>query len=288
MTKAEIALIRSLTDKKERTAHGLFIAEGEKLVAEMAESVLTVRKIFRCREDEFGEGTTISYRNRSGENDNRKAGTTPLSSAAASAGRKNNPEQNYPGIETEVISRKEMERISALKTPAGVLALIEIPRYELAPDAATQNLVLALDNIQDPGNMGTILRLADWFGIRDIVCSGTTADCFNPKVVQATMGAIARIRVHYTFLPSWLKRAPAAGVPIYGTFLNGENIYSAALSHTGILIMGSEGKGISPEIERLVNRRLHIPPYPADNSAAESLNVAMATAIACSEFRRRG
>ena len=181
----------------------------------------------------------------------------------------------------------EMERLSLLKTSGNSLALIEIPRYRLADAAPERQLVLALDEVQNPGNLGTIIRLADWFGIRDIVCSENSADCFNPKVVQATMGAILRVRVHYTDLAAWLAAAAARAVPVYGTFLEGENIYTADLSAAGIVVMGNEGRGISEAATRSVTHKLLIPPYPADRRTTESLNVAMATGIVCAEFRRR-
>ena len=132
-----------------------------------------------------------------------------------------------------------------------------------------------------------VRALADWFGITDIVCSPGSADCFNPKVVQATMGAILRVRVHYTDLAECLAAAAAQGIPIYGTFLEGENIYRADLAPEGIIVMGNEGRGVTQPVARTVTRKLFIPPWPADRRGSESLNVAMATGIICSEFRRR-
>lgn len=197
-----------------------------------------------------------------------------------------------PRAGAELISRNEMERISMLKTPTTVMALVEIPRYELRTVPVGDNeLVLVLDGVQDPGNLGTIIRLADWFSIRDIYCSPQSADLYNPKVVQATMGAITRVRVHYTDLVTMLARETPTGVSIYGTFLDGDNIYTQDLSAypSGFIVMGSEGRGISPEIERLITRKLYIPPFPATSApTGESLNVAIATAIICSEFRRGG
>ncbi len=185
----------------------------------------------------------------------------------------------------ETISQKEMERASHLKSATDCLALVEIPRHTL-PDrlALRGELVLALDGVQNPGNMGTIVRLADWFGIRHILCSPDCADCWNPKVVQATMGALARVAVHYGDLPSLIT---SAALPVYGTFLDGDNIYEADLTPEGVIVLGSEGRGISAEIERLVERRLFIPPFSPDTLGSESLNVAIAAAIVCSEFRRR-
>lgn len=193
----------------------------------------------------------------------------------------------FEGAEVEHVSPKEMERLSLLKTPSKAVALVEIPRYELRANTLKGKLILALDEVQNPGNLGTIIRLADWFGITDIVCSMDSADCFNPKVVQATMGAILRVRVHYVDLAAFLREAATAGMPRYGTFLEGENLYTTELSEGGIIIMGNEGRGISSPIEPLISHKVLIPAYPADRPTSESLNVAMATGIVCAEFRRR-
>lgn len=193
----------------------------------------------------------------------------------------------FAGEDISTVSPKEIKRLSLLKTPSDSLAVVEIPRRRLEPEQLRRTLTLALDDVQNPGNLGTIVRLADWFGIRDIVCSEATADCFNPKVVQATMGAILRVRVHYCDLAAYLAAERAAGTPIYGTFLEGENIYRTELSPTGIVLMGNEGRGVTPACAAQVTRKLFIPPYPADRHATESLNVAMATGIVCAEFRRQ-
>ncbi|MBQ2392931.1 MAG: RNA methyltransferase [Alistipes sp.] len=192
----------------------------------------------------------------------------------------------FDGPETEVVSRKDMERLSLLKTPSKALALVEQPHYPL-PRPSAERLMLALDEVQNPGNLGTIIRLADWFGIEEIICSKNSADCFNPKVVQATMGAILRVRVHYVDLPDFLRQAAEAGTPLYGTFLEGDNLYDAPITKGGIVVMGNEGRGVSEEVANLISHRLFIPPYPADSRTSESLNVAMATGIICAEFRRR-
>jgi len=231
LTKAQIALIRSLGDKKGRAEHGLFVAEGAKLVDELRASALEVVEVYE-------------------------------------------------------LSEQEMARISHLKTPSKILALVRIPEWTFDPDIPANDLVLAMDGVQDPGNLGTIVRLADWFGIRDILCSPATADVFNPKAVQATMGAIARVRLHYLDLPEALGAARRRGVPVYGTFLEGERLSSAELSASGVIVMGNEGRGVSAEAARHVTRKLFIPPYPADVPTGESLNVAIATAIVCAEFRR--
>ena len=240
ITRAEILAIKALATKQGREEQGAFIAEGEKLVGEIRNSKLRIRKIYQ---------------------------TKPLFADA------------------EMVSEKEMERISQLKTANSVLAVVEMPKSKIASVKPDSNLVLALDRVQNPGNLGTIIRLADWFGISDIVCSEDSADCFNPKVVQATMGAILRVRVHYTNLAKWL--GEQRGAKVYGTFLEGENIYSAQLDKSGIIVMGNEGQGISTDVAATVSHKLLIPPYPADRSGSESLNVAVATAVICSEFRRR-
>lgn len=187
----------------------------------------------------------------------------------------------------ETVSARDMERISLLRTPSDVLALVEMPRRATSVAPSPDELVLVLDDVQDPGNMGTIIRLADWFGIHRIVCSEATADCFNPKVVQATMGAFTRVEVVYQSLDGWLADAVLAGVPVYGTFLEGDDIYATPLTAGGLLVMGNEGRGITPEVERCITRRLYIPPFPYDRRSTESLNVAVATAVVCAEFRRR-
>lgn len=194
----------------------------------------------------------------------------------------------FEGRNVEVLPPREMERVSLLKTPSAAVALVEIPQYVLDTQTLEGRLSLALDEVQNPGNLGTIIRLADWFGIEDIICSENCADCFNPKVVQATMGAILRVRVHYTRLDVFLQNAEEEHIPIYGTFLEGENIYKAELAPRGIIVMGNEGRGVTDAVAASVTRKLVIPPYPADRQGSESLNVAIATGIICSEFRRRG
>lgn len=186
-----------------------------------------------------------------------------------------------------LVTDEELRRLSFLQHPQGILAVFEIPSSPVCkPTVLASHLSLALDGIQDPGNLGTIIRIADWFGISVIYCSMETADVYNPKVVQATMGSLAHVQVIYTDLSELFRNIPSS-YPIYGTLLDGENIYEQELTHEGIIVMGNEGNGISPEIRQLVNRRLLIPDFHADGLRAESLNVAIATAITCAEFRRR-
>lgn len=249
LSKNDIKNIKSLEHKKFREEKGLFIAEGHKLVGELAGR-------FRC----VLMAATPQWLDR---------------------------HRNIKAERIETVTLEELKRASLLKAPQDVLAIFSIPQESADIAAmASDNLVLALDDVQDPGNLGTIVRIADWFGIKDIFCSKGTADIYNPKAVQATMGAIARVRVHYTQLADSLKSLPS-GIPVYGTYLEGETIYDAPLSRNGVIIMGNEGNGISPESGRYVTHRLYIPNWPAGAATSESLNVAIATAITCSEFRRR-
>ncbi|MFR9524159.1 MAG: RNA methyltransferase [Rikenellaceae bacterium] len=193
----------------------------------------------------------------------------------------------FEGEGVEWVSSSEMDRISQLKNANNSVALIDIPHYLLSVEDLAGQLVLVLDSVQNPGNLGTIIRLADWFGIENIVCSPSSADCYNPKVVQATMGAITRVKVHYTPLVEFLAAAQQLQFPIWGTLLEGENIYERELSPSGLIVMGNEGQGISAEVAAFVSDKLLIPPFPADRHGSESLNVSIATAIVCAEFRRR-
>ena len=247
ISKNLIKYIRSLENKKTRNSEGLFIAEGPKVVGDLMEYYKPVKII---------------------------ATTHWL-------------EQNRHVINagTFAVTEEELRKVSLLQHPQQVLALFPIPDTPL-PDVDNHSLILALDNIQDPGNLGTIIRIADWFGITAIVCSQNTADIYNPKCVQATMGSIARTNIVYTELEEWLDNLPA-DYPVYGTFLNGNNIYKEQLSNHGIIIMGNEGNGISEKVGQYVNKRLLIPNYPEGRPTADSLNVAIATAITCAEFRRR-
>ena len=189
-----------------------------------------------------------------------------------------------------------MKRISALASPSPVLAVVRKPSDIVLEDISDveipgKGLFLGLDTIRDPGNLGTILRIADWFGIDAVYAAKDTVDVFNPKVVQATMGAVFRVRMHYVDLPALSERMLEKGGRIYGTFLDGRNMYSRDLD-TGLLkpvmiVIGNESEGISDRMASLVSDRLYIPPYPADDPGSESLNAAVATAVTVAEFRRR-
>ena len=209
--------------------------------------------------------------------------------------------------EGENASRTEIEQMSGLRTPQGVIAVFKKQSYSEAvlqrqrsnSDSGLTGeagLILALDAIQDPGNLGTIIRTCDWFGVHDIVCSLDTADCYNPKVVQATMGALARVRVHYVDLPAWLAEQQCA---IFGTLLDGKDMYEvltakrsnseavcALSAQRSVIVMGNEGNGISPAVRSLVTLPIRIPSYPKNAETSESLNVSIATAIVLAEFRR--
>jgi len=245
LTKATLKWIRSLELKKNRDETGLFLAEGHKLVGDLL-PLLSCRLLLH----------TVEWKP-----------ALPLS----------------PQTECIEVSQELLEKASLLKHPQAVLGVFEQPGIHLRPEDLRSSLSLALDTIQDPGNMGTILRIADWFGIKRIICSRGSVDAYNPKVVQATMGAIGRVDVLYTDLAVFL---PATGLPIYGTFLEGDSIESVTLPSEGIIVMGNEGNGISPAVAECVTHKLHIPGYPPGVSGSESLNVAVATAIVCHEFRR--
>lgn len=257
ISRNRIKQIHALEMKKARRAEGLFVAEGPKMVGEL----LTA---FPCA---YVAATEEWWQARPGEEARLRRA----------------------GADTDVVTSAELQRASLLRAPQQVLALFALPADE--PEASPLSaggLCLALDGVQDPGNMGTIVRLADWFGIEHLFCSTDTADVFNPKAAQATMGALARVRVHYTAgLPELLCRTAEGGLPVYGTFLDGENLYEQNLSPRGVIVMGNEGRGISAAVERHVSRRLYIPPFPVGRPTSESLNVAIATAIVCAEFRRR-
>lgn len=180
----------------------------------------------------------------------------------------------------------EIEQMSSLRTPQGVIGVFKKREFN---SEIPSDLLVALDGVQDPGNLGTIIRTCDWFGIHDILCSRDTADCYNPKVVQATMGALARVRVHYVDLPKELTLLRQTGLPLYGTLLEGENMYEPYAipnKQRGVIIMGNEGNGISESIRKLITHPLLIPSYPINASTSESLNVSIATAIVLAEFRR--
>lgn len=249
LSKNKIKYIQSLKDKKSREECGTFVVEGDKMVAELL-SVMKCQLLIAT--PDFIQSNFIQQANID---------------------------------EIIEVSKPELSKASFLKNPQQALAVFYQPDYALDKEQLKEQLSLALDCIQDPGNFGTIIRLADWYGIENIICSTDTVDIYNPKVVQATMGALARVKVHYVDLHTYLKSVE--GIPLYGTFLDGDNMYEQELTQTGIIVMGNEGNGISSEIETLITNKLFIPNYPQDRETSESLNVAIATAIICTEFRRR-
>jgi len=186
---------------------------------------------------------------------------------------------NINAINETLISEAELKKISFLKTPNKALAIFEIPKTKSIDES---KLIVALNDIRDPGNLGTIIRLCDWFGVVDLVCSKETVDCFNPKVIQATMGSIARLNVSYVNLTDFLSQTKTEK---FGAFMNGKNIYSKSLPNNGILVLGNEANGISDAVSRLIDQRISIPRF-GNLQETESLNVATATAILLSEFKR--
>ena len=234
ISKAKIKFIHQLEHKKQRVQQQLFVAEGPKVVGDL------IKK------------------------------STPRLVVALDSWLSSKHFDS--SVEVCSVTDDELRKVSFLQHPQDVVALFPIHDNEEILPNASKELILALDGVQDPGNLGTIIRIADWFGISHIVCSQTTADVYNPKVVQATMGSIARVTLHYTDLQTYIG-SQKNDVPVYGTLLDG-------------IVMGNEGNGISPEIRRMVNHRILIPNYPEGRDTAESLNVAIATAITCAEFRR--
>ena len=249
ISKSLLKQIKSLELRKFRRESSLFVAEGGKTIQDLIDTGLETTNIIAT--EEWLKTHKLN---------------TPASIIA--------------------VSEEDMKKASFLRTPQGVLAVFKQKHYQLDTTVPERELCLALDNIQDPGNMGTIIRIADWFGIENIYCSNGSVDVYNPKTVQATMGAIGRVKIHYTDLQELISTLNGK-TPIYGTFLDGEDIYSSTLSNKGIIVMGNEGNGISEECSRIIKKRLLIPNYPRERSTSESLNVSVATAIICSEFRRR-
>ena len=247
LSKNKIKYIRSLELKKKRKEEQVFVAEGHKLVGDLL-------------------------------------GHFPCKLLIATS---NWLKMNHSATANEIIevTQEELSRASLQKTPQEVLAVFVQPSYDLNPEVIKSSLCLALDDVQDPGNLGTIIRLADWFGIEHIICSQNTVDVYNPKTIQATMGGIARVKVHYTSLPEFIRSL--GDTPVFGTFLDGKNMYEQPLSANGLIVMGNEGNGIGKEVEALINRKLYIPNYPQGKETSESLNVAIATAVICAEFRRQ-
>ncbi|MGB7393437.1 MAG: TrmH family RNA methyltransferase [Pricia sp.] len=328
VVKSQIKLVKSLQQKKYRNQEGLFVAEGVKLVRELLESHFTARHIFTTdvsllkgflKEKDKKDGNPneqdkyLNYKDDHSEEQDGQDGQDEPSDEKD--GRLENREANSGKI--ELVSESELRKMSGLTTPNIVIGVFEIAAAS-RPDAS--DWILALDDVRDPGNLGTIIRLCDWFGIEHLVCSLETVDCYNPKVLQATMGSIARVKVGYTDLEDFLGTTE---LPIFGAFMDGEAVHSTALPEKGILVMGNESHGISPKVERLVSEKISIPQpaggkqgsregtvegseiHPAKGSkeksaegsgeitvessgkrTAESLNVATATAILLHEIRR--
>ena len=245
LSKSQINLLKSLQQKKFRREHGLFIVEGHKSIAEFINSAYLVEAIYY---------------------------TPSFDSKVLKLSQK---------INFCEISVTELEKVSSLKTPQDALALIKIPEWPVLQNEQLKGkFSLVLDGIQDPGNLGTIIRIADWFGIDNIICSEDTVDAYNPKVVQACMGSLARVKVHYTLLTEFLSKIKLS---IFGALLDGENIYSTDFGKEGLIVMGNEGNGLRPEVQKMVNKAITIPRI----GKAESLNVAIATALFCSEITRK-
>lgn len=248
ITKNQIKLIQSLARKKVRDEESLFVAEGIK----------TIRDILPYFDAQF----VVCIGDYAQE-------LRPLTKS-----------------EIVIATKQEIEKASLLQASQGAIAVLKKSSKIFDVADLKGKLTVALDTVQDPGNLGTIIRLCDWFGVENIICSHETADVWNPKVVQATMGAIARVNVHYVDLQTTLAELKKS-MPIYGTFLEGKTIYDVELSNEGIVVMGNEGNGISDAVKQFVSDKLFIPNFPLGRATSESLNVSTATAITLSEFRRR-
>jgi TrmH family RNA methyltransferase len=253
LSKNQIKFLNSLKQKKFREEHSLFVAEGNKIIPELLNSAIKVKQIY----------------------------------SVSSAFEKLNIADD---VECIKVKPDELERISSLTTPNEMLAVCEIPAYPLHITELKDKLTLLLDTIKDPGNLGTIIRIADWFGIETIICSNESADAFNPKVIQATMGSIARIKIHYTNLDEFLLlNEKELKLSVYGALLQGENIYSKQLPNAAFIMIGNESKGISSTLVPHISHKITIPSFSHFKSMqgeTESLNAAIATSIICSEFRR--
>ncbi|TYZ08387.1 RNA methyltransferase [Hymenobacter lutimineralis] len=246
VSKAVVKYVHALQQKKYRLRHGAFLVEGGKSVRELLSSGLLTERVFLTAE------------------------------FAAKIG------QELPaGVPVEIISEAELTQLGTLSTNNTALAVARIPAEPALPTSAA-GLLLALDEVRDPGNLGTLIRLADWYGLTGIVCSETCADPWNPKTVAATMGSFTRVRIWQRELPQWLGTFPAA-TPIYGADLAGDNVHRLALAPEGVLVMGSESHGLRPEVHARLTRRLHIP----GRGGAESLNVAVSAGILLDNFFRQ-
>ncbi len=253
LLKKQLQFVNSLKQKKNREAQQLFIAEGTKVVTELLNSSVVIKQLFATFE--FLKDNEIN--------------------------------RNVNCFE---INASELERISSLTTPNEVLAVCEIPDYNFVASELENKLTLMLDDIKDPGNLGTIIRIAHWFGIEHIICSTETVETYNPKVIQATMGSIARVKIHRINLVEFLTtHFSQFTTQVFGAVLSGENIYSKTLPESGLIIIGNESRGISEELLPSIKNKISIPSFEkSETDKAESLNAAIATAIICSEFRRRG
>lgn len=248
LSKNKISYIQSLKQKKYRNLHNTFVAEGSKLIFDLLPHMQCQLLVLA---DDMKENMPIGCKIE----------------------------------ETITATAIEIKKASHLATPPDAIAVFYQKALDYSKIDLSHKLSLILDGVQDPGNLGTIIRIADWFGIENIFCSHDTADVYNTKTVQATMGALSRVSIHYANITDLIKQYKNS--PIYGTFLNGENIYTESLTPEGFIVLGNEGKGIRPEIEQLITDRLYIPSFSTNSTTSESLNVAVATAVVCSEFRRR-
>jgi RNA methyltransferase, TrmH family len=250
-------LIRSLQQKKQREKQAMFVIEGGKIISDLLLSgeLNESNTVFICSTEEWSE----------------KLGSTGSSLVKSVTG----------------TSREQLKKLSTLQTPPEVIAIVKIPEFTFDQASLKSDISLAFDQVRDPGNMGTIIRTADWFGIRNIFSSHGSVDQYNNKAVQASMGSVMRVQVHYTGLQELFGHAVRLKVPVYGTATEGDDLYDTPVKNPGIIVFGNESAGIDPIYEPFFKTKLRIPDFPADSSVAESLNIASSVAVLCSELRRR-
>ncbi|CAN5489500.1 RNA methyltransferase [soil metagenome] len=253
ISKGQIKLIASLQQKKFRKEHGLFIVEGEKVCKDLIDSGWTIQSVFMT--EEFRQEKFARWAKK---------------------------------VSSEIVTEKELEKISSFTSPQQIIAVAEIRDKRFSIDLISKGLSLMLDDIRDPGNLGTMIRIADWFGIETVICSETCADMYNPKTVQATMGSLFRVNVYYQPLLDVMQKCSGKNIPVFGTLLDGQNIYNTKLNDDAVILIGSESHGINIELIPFITSKISVPSFSKSMSKkVDSLNAAMAAAIVCSEFRRK-
>lgn len=252
LSAAHIKQVKALKERNIRRERYQFVVEGEKMFHELIQSSFEAEAVYALEQW---------------------------------AGSLSSEIRQSLGNKLILISEKELERISSLKQPNKVLAVVNMPRLQVS-EITFNDVILAFEDISDPGNLGSIIRIADWFGIRQIVCSTHSVDCYNPKTIQATMGSVFRVKVFYTDLKEWIQQHQSQAT-FYATHLSGKSVYTVSKKIPAVLLFGNESRGVSDELNNLIQNTVSIPSFhQADENSAESLNIAMSAAIFCNEWRR--